>query len=148
VSRYGVSRATDVSEVGSGNAPASRAVAAADSGAARADEGFWVAVLPFKYSGGNADLTALAEGLTADIVTGLSRFILPACHRTRLDAAVREPGKRFADGGQGTQPESSWQGLVSRVLERIPQKSLPGRKSCFHSSHKAAFPKVGKEARH
>jgi TolB-like protein len=44
------------------------------SGAARADEGFWVAVLPFKYSGGNADLEALAEGLTEEIVTGLSRF--------------------------------------------------------------------------
>ena len=40
----------------------------------RADEGFWVAVLPFKYSGSNADLTALAEGLTEEIVTGLSRF--------------------------------------------------------------------------
>ena len=26
-----------------------------ESGAARADEGFWVAVLPFKYSGANAD---------------------------------------------------------------------------------------------
>ena len=52
----------------------SRAVPAADSGGARAEEGFWVAVLPFKYSGGNADLTALAEGLTDDIVTGLSRF--------------------------------------------------------------------------
>src|SRR5688572_6954917 len=45
-----------------------------DSGVARADEGFWVAVLPFKYNGGNADLTALADGLSQDIVTGLSRF--------------------------------------------------------------------------
>ena len=44
------------------------------SGATRADEGFWVAVLPFKYSGANTDLTALAEGLTEDVVTGLSRF--------------------------------------------------------------------------
>ncbi len=44
------------------------------SGAARADEGFWVAVLPFKYSGANAELTSLAEGLTEGIVTGLSRF--------------------------------------------------------------------------
>jgi TolB-like protein/tRNA A-37 threonylcarbamoyl transferase component Bud32/cytochrome c-type biogenesis protein CcmH/NrfG len=51
-----------------------RAVAAADSGSSRAEEGFWVAVLPFKYSGGNADLTSLAEGMTEDIVTGLSRF--------------------------------------------------------------------------
>ena len=53
---------------------ASRGVAAADSGATRTEEGFWVAVLPFKYSGSNADLTALADGLTEDIVTGLSRF--------------------------------------------------------------------------
>ena len=42
--------------------------------AARPEEGFWVAVLPFKYSGANADLTALADGLTEEIVTGLSRF--------------------------------------------------------------------------
>jgi len=37
-------------------------------------EEFWVAVLPFKYTGTNSDLTALAEGLTEEIVTGLSRF--------------------------------------------------------------------------
>jgi TolB-like protein/tRNA A-37 threonylcarbamoyl transferase component Bud32/cytochrome c-type biogenesis protein CcmH/NrfG len=52
----------------------SRPTATPDSGAARADEGFWVAVLPFKYGSGNAELTALAEGITEDIVTGLSRF--------------------------------------------------------------------------
>ena len=56
-------------------APApSRAVAPADSGSTRAEEGFWVAVLPFKYGGNVAELAALAEGLTEDIVTGLSRF--------------------------------------------------------------------------
>ena len=44
------------------------------SGTARADEGFWIAVLPFEYSGANTDLIALAEGLSEDIVTGLSRF--------------------------------------------------------------------------
>ena len=48
--------------------------AAADSGVARAEEGFWVAVLPFKYGGASADLTALAEALSEEIVTGLSRF--------------------------------------------------------------------------
>lgn len=37
-------------------------------------EGFWVAVLPFKVRGVNADLEALAEGLSEEIVTGLSRF--------------------------------------------------------------------------
>jgi TolB-like protein len=52
----------------------SRYAATPDSGAARAGEGFWVAVLPFKYSGGSSDVAALGEGLTEDIVTGLSRF--------------------------------------------------------------------------
>ena len=42
--------------------------------AARRQEGFWVAVVPFKYVGANVDLSALAEGLCEDIVTGLSRF--------------------------------------------------------------------------
>jgi len=53
---------------------AERAKSRTKAGAVRADEGFWVAVLPFKYSGSNSDLAALAEGLTEDIVTGLSRF--------------------------------------------------------------------------
>ena len=51
-----------------------RAVSSPDSGAARADEGFWVAVLQFKYTGTNVDISALGDGLTEDIVTGLSRF--------------------------------------------------------------------------
>ncbi len=45
-----------------------------DSGAARAEEGFWVAVLPFEYKGANAEIAALCEGLSEDILTGLSRF--------------------------------------------------------------------------
>jgi TolB-like protein len=32
-------------------------------------KGFWVAVLPFEYTGGSADLTAVAEGLTGEIAT-------------------------------------------------------------------------------
>jgi len=62
------SRPTSVSSVASRMAPPS------DSGAVRGAEGFWVAVLPFKYTGSNADVSAMAEGLTDDVVTGLSRF--------------------------------------------------------------------------
>ena len=51
-----------------------RAATSFDSGAARAEEGFWVAVLPFKHKGANAGLDALAEGITEEIITGLSRF--------------------------------------------------------------------------
>ena len=53
---------------------AMHATPAHDSGAARAGEGFWVAVLPFRGASGDADLEALADGLTEDVTTGLSRF--------------------------------------------------------------------------
>src|SRR5271169_16095 len=51
-----------------------RTVAAPDSGSVRADEGFWVAVLPFKCAGASAELKALADGLSEEVITGLSRF--------------------------------------------------------------------------
>src|ERR1035438_8704747 len=54
--------------------PTSAAHSRTDSGTARADEGFWVAVLPFKAQGASPGLAALAEGLTEDVVTGMSRF--------------------------------------------------------------------------
>ena len=49
-----------------------------------------MAVLPFKYSGDNSDLAALAEGLTEDIVTGLSRF-------SYLKVIARGPTSRLAN---------------------------------------------------
>jgi TolB-like protein/Tfp pilus assembly protein PilF len=55
-------------------APTSADHSHTDSGTARADEGFWIAVLPFKAQGASPDLAALAEGLTEDIITGMSRF--------------------------------------------------------------------------
>src|SRR5580765_7668158 len=55
-------------------ARADRSESGTESGQVRADEGFWVAVLPFKYGGTEASLTALSEGLTEEIATGLSRF--------------------------------------------------------------------------
>lgn len=53
---------------------ATPATPVADSGAARAVEGFWVAVLPFRHQGSDAGVEALAEGITEEIITGLSRF--------------------------------------------------------------------------
>jgi TolB-like protein len=40
----------------------------------RAEDGFWIAVLPLKQSGGSADLGERATALIEEIVTGLSRF--------------------------------------------------------------------------
>ncbi|MCJ7754190.1 MAG: tetratricopeptide repeat protein, partial [Thermoanaerobaculales bacterium] len=78
----------------SGSGPPSTAAEAPPSpgsGATRADEGFWVAVLPFKSTGADADLTALAAGLTDEIVTGLSRF-------SYLRVISRGSTSRYADG--------------------------------------------------
>ena len=80
------------------------------TGAAQSEDGFWVAVLPFKYSGANADLTALAEGLTEDIVTGLSRFsylrVVALSSTLRYDpeavdvrSAAKELGARYVMTG-------------------------------------------------
>ena len=88
----------------------SRAVAVPDSSSVRADEGFWVAVLPFKYSGGNADLAALADGLTDDILTGFSKFsylrVIARSSTARyahqaadLRAVARELGARYVMEG-------------------------------------------------
>ncbi|HLX00243.1 MAG TPA: serine/threonine-protein kinase [Candidatus Acidoferrales bacterium] len=66
-----------------------RSTTSYDSGAARTDEGFWVAVLPFKHKGANAGLDALAEGITEEIITGLSRF-------SYLRVIARNSTARFA----------------------------------------------------
>jgi len=67
-----------------------RAISTPASGAVPADDGFWVAVLPFKYGGSNSDLTALADGLTEDIITGMSRF-------PYLKVIARSSTSRFAN---------------------------------------------------
>ena len=85
----------------------SRAALVPDFGGARADEGFWVAVLPFKYSGGNADLKALAEGLTEDIVTGLSRF-------SYLRVIARSSTARYA--GEAVDVRSAGKELGARYV--------------------------------
>jgi serine/threonine protein kinase/tetratricopeptide (TPR) repeat protein len=68
----------DMARIAWHSAPAStsapRATPAADSGAARAAEGFWVAVLPFRHKGSDTGVEALADGITEEIITGLSRF--------------------------------------------------------------------------
>ncbi len=74
------------------------------SGEHRADEGFWVAVLPFKATGGDENLNALADGLSEDIVTGLSRFSYirvmargsaTTGARYLMEGSLRRAGKRL-----------------------------------------------------
>src|SRR4030095_13359820 len=42
--------------------------------AKRGNEGFWIAVLPFKVRDADPDVGVLGDGLSEEIVTGLSRF--------------------------------------------------------------------------
>jgi serine/threonine protein kinase len=59
---------------GPANPAPSRPARTIESGATHAGEGFRVAVLPFTCKGANSGLEALAEGMTEEIITGLSRF--------------------------------------------------------------------------
>jgi TolB-like protein len=90
-------------KIGTVTARADRARSGTDSGRVRAEEGFWVAVLPFKASGASAEITALAEALTEEIVTGLSRFsYLRVVARTAAaggSSAGRELGARYVMEG-------------------------------------------------
>jgi serine/threonine protein kinase/Tfp pilus assembly protein PilF len=51
-----------------------RGVPTTDAAAARAEEGLWVAVLPFKITASDKESESLADGLTEDVTAGLSRF--------------------------------------------------------------------------
>jgi TolB-like protein len=95
------SRPSSVPTSSSGIAPAP------DSGATRADEGFWIAVLPFKYGGGQSDLAALAEGLSEEIVTGLSRF-------SYLRVIARSSTARYA--GQSVDVRTAGKELNARYV--------------------------------
>ncbi len=70
----------------------------------QADESFWVAVAPFTFRGTEASLASFAEGLTAEINTGLSRFSYlrvigtgssEKAARYVLDGSVRQAGSRL-----------------------------------------------------
>src|SRR5262249_14886935 len=49
-------------------------IPAAAEAAARAEEGLWVAVLPFKISASDKESESLADGLTENVTDGLSRL--------------------------------------------------------------------------
>jgi serine/threonine protein kinase len=90
--------------------PSSKTTAADSSGvrsAIREDEGLWVAVLPFKYSGTNTDLMSLAEGLSEEIITGLSRF-------SYLRVIARSSTARYA--GQSVDVRSAGKELNARYV--------------------------------
>lgn len=72
---------------------ADRSESGTDSRQVRAEEGFWVGVLPFKHHGADPGLEALAAGITEEIVTGLSRFsYLRVIARGTTARHASEPG--------------------------------------------------------
>jgi serine/threonine protein kinase/Tfp pilus assembly protein PilF len=70
---------------GHGSSPP-RGVLASDAAAARAEEGLWVAVLPFKVTASDKESESLADGLTEDVTAGLSRF--PYLRVVAFDSAM------------------------------------------------------------
>ena len=91
----------EIEKYGSSNTLPIRIVADTPK-ASREEEEFRVAVLPFKYRGSNSDIEALAEGLSGDILTGLSRFsylrVIARSSTLRFtseSADVRDVGKQL-----------------------------------------------------
>jgi len=77
------------------------------TGARSKERGFWVAVLPFKHRGAEPGVLALAEGLSEDIVTGLSRF-------SYLRVIARSSTSRYS--GEGLDVRSVGQELGARYV--------------------------------
>jgi TolB-like protein len=86
--------------------------------AAPVDEGFRVAVLPFKYTGADADLGAVADGLSEDIVTGLSRF-------TYLRVITRSSTSRY--GNEPTDVRAAGRELGARYVMEGNVRQAGGR---------------------
>jgi len=99
------------SSVATGQAPSPpRGAPATDAAAARAEEGLWVAVLPFKITASDKESESLAAGLTEDVTAGLSRFPYlrvvaynsAMTHKSRakdIRAVGRELGARYVVEG-------------------------------------------------
>src|SRR5262245_6880204 len=68
-----------------------RGVPTIDAEAARAEEGLWVAVLPFKVTASDKELESLADGLTEDVTAALSRF--PHLRVVAHDSAMAYKGR-------------------------------------------------------
>jgi len=89
---------------------------------ARREEGFWVAVLPFKYAGANTDLSALAQGLVRRHRHRPFSLLLSKSHRPQLNVAFGQGLERFARRRQragcplrdGRQLASGWGETASR----------------------------------
>jgi TolB-like protein len=86
--------------------------------AAPVDEGFRVAVLPFKCTGADADLGAVADGLSEDIVTGLSRF-------TYLRVITRSSTSRY--GNEPTDVRAAGRELGARYVMEGNVRQAGGR---------------------
>ena len=87
-----------------------RGVPVTAAAAARAEEGLWVAVLPFKITASDKESESLADGVTEDVTTGLSRFpyLRVVAHdsamtyknrSTDIRAVGRELGARYVAEG-------------------------------------------------
>ena len=86
--------------------------------AARAKEGFWVAVLPFKHRGSDQGVEALAEGLGEDIVTGLSRFSHLRVIALGSTAGYSARGSTCARSATSWGPATSWRAASARRQRR------------------------------
>jgi len=103
------------------------------------DEGFRIAVLPFKSVGKSAALAELAEGLTDDIVDGMSRFsYLCIIAPDSLLPHDKEHGARFVVKGTLRQ-ENSEVRITVNLVDTVTGKNLCVDRYTCAFSPKARF---------
>ncbi len=99
----------------------SQAVATGSAAVSTRAQELWIAVLPFKNSNSSdADLQALAEGLTADITTGLARFsylhVITRDSEADTKATGQSSGARYVVEG-GVRKSGSNVRISTRVVD-------------------------------
>ncbi len=102
-----------------GPAKKDRAKSGTNARAVRAEKGFWVAVLPFKCSGAGAELPALTEGLSEDIVTGLSRFSYLRVVKRGSTSAFKSDTVDVRSAGKELGARYVMEGSVRQIGDRL-----------------------------
>ena len=86
---------------------------------ASSEDGFWIAVLPFRQIGANPELQALAEGFCEEILTGLSRFSYLRVIAHQSTASIDGGASDIRDIGRALNARYVMQGSLRQAGSRL-----------------------------
>ena len=102
------------------------------------DEGFWVSVTPFRFDGKDDHLSALATGLTEDVVAGLARFsYLNVVSLGSSKAGVHSPATFLIEAG--LRRVGSTVRLAVQIIDNVTGANLWAEKYSFEFDPENTF---------